>query len=69
MTLLDLAVLLLCELFSSCREQGLPSSCGARAFERSDFSCCKAQALGWKGFSSCSAWAQQLWLLDARAQA
>ena len=37
---------LLCGLFSSCREQGLLSSCGAQASHCRSFSCCEAQALG-----------------------
>ena len=32
--------------FSSCTEQGLLSSCGARAFHHGGFFCCRAQALG-----------------------
>ena len=35
----------------------------------SDFSCCRAQALGHTGFSICSVWAQKLWLPGPRAQA
>ena len=45
-------------VFSSCGEQGLPSSCGLQASHCSDFSCCKAQALGRAGFSSHSSWSQ-----------
>ena len=52
------------ELFSSCGEQGLLSSCGVRASRHSGFSCCRAQALGHAGFSSaapglssCGSWA------------
>ena len=41
-------------LFSSCSEQGLLSSCSVRASHCSDFSRCRAQALGHPGFSSCS---------------
>ena len=37
--------LLLLRLFSSCREWGLPSGCGARG----GFSCCRAQAVGHVG--------------------
>ena len=48
--------------FSSCGEQGLLSSCGGRASHCSGFSCCRAQALGHTGFSSCSTWAQKLQL-------
>ena len=47
--------LLLCMLFSSCREQGIPSSCGSRASHRSGPSCNGVLALGHAGFSSCSA--------------
>ena len=43
-------------LFSS--EQGLLSSCGALVSHCSAFSCCRAQALGRAGFSSCGVWAQ-----------
>ena len=38
--------LLLPELYSSCGEQGLLSSCGVRASHCSGFSRCGAQALG-----------------------
>ena len=41
---------LLCRLFSSCREQGLPASCGVRASHCSGVSC-GAQALGHMGFT------------------
>ena len=44
---------LLCGLFSSCREQGLFSSCGTCNSDCSDFSCCRALALVHAGFSSC----------------
>ena len=54
--------------FSSCREQGLLSSCGLRAFHCRNFSCCGAWALGLTGFLSCSTWTQQLLLMGARAQ-
>ena len=46
---LFLAALGLCcfmRAFSSCSEQGLLSSCGARAAHCSGFSCCKARVLG-----------------------
>ena len=42
--------------FSSCGEQGLLSSFGARASHCSGFSCCRAQALGHRDFSSCGPW-------------
>ena len=45
--------LVLCGLFSSCREQRLLSSHTAWASHRSGFSCCGAQALGHVDFSSC----------------
>ena len=38
--------------FSSCSEQGLPSSCGMLVSHCSGFSCSGAQALGHRGFSS-----------------
>ena len=38
--------LLLLGLFSSCGEQGLLSSCDAKASHRSCFSCCGAWAVG-----------------------
>ena len=38
--------LLLCGLFSSCRQQGLLSSCGVQASHCSGFSLCGAPALG-----------------------
>ena len=43
---------LLCGLFSSCGEQGLLSSCRVWASHCSDFSCCRARALGCVDFSS-----------------
>ena len=49
---------LLHRLFSSCGEPGLLPSCGARASHCGGFSCCRAQALGTVGFSSCSTWVQ-----------
>ena len=54
---------------SSCREPGLLSSCDVRASHGSGFSCCRAWALGQRGFSSLGMWAEQLWLLGLRAQA
>ena len=56
--------------FSGCREQGLPSPCGARVSHRGGFSRCGAQAPGARvshrgGFSRCGAQAQVrslLWL-------
>ena len=44
------------------------SSCSVRASHRGGF-CCRAQTLGLLGFSSRGAWAQQVWLPGARAQA
>ena len=46
---------LVLRLFSSCSEQGLLSSWGAWASHCGGFSCCRAQALGLSGFSSCGA--------------
>ena len=42
-------------------QNGLLSSCSARASHCSGFSCCGAQALGCEGFRGCGAWAPQ-WL-------
>ena len=50
---------LLFRLFPSCDEQ---------ASHRCDFSCCRAQAPGHSGFSSCSLWAQQSVFPSSRAQ-
>lgn len=55
--------------FSSCREWGQLSNCGAQASHRSGFFCCKIQALGRLGFSlwersglsSCDSQAASLW--------
>ena len=44
-------------LFTSCGEQGLLSSCGARASHCSGFSSGGARALGRLGFSSAGSWA------------
>ena len=41
--------LLLCRLFSRCREQGLLSSWSVRASHCDGFSCCRAQAPGYAG--------------------
>ena len=58
------------QIFSSCGEQRLLSSCSARALYSCGFSCCGAQALlEHAGFSSYSTWAQLLWLLGSGAQA
>ena len=58
LTMLDLGCCV--QVFSSCREQGLLSSCGVRASDWGGFSRCRAQALGaWAsvavvhGLSSC----------------
>ena len=48
---------LLDELFSSCDNWGLLSSCGMRASLCSGFSCCGVLALGRTGFVSCNSWA------------
>jgi len=60
-------VFVLCEGFSLVVMTGGCSSFGARA-SCSHFSC-GPWALGHPSFSSCSMWAQRLWLLDSRAQA
>ena len=52
---LFLAVLgLCCQVWalSSCGERGLLSGCGVRASH-----CCKSQAVGHAGFSTCGTWA------------
>ena len=57
-------------LFSGC-SRGVYSSCDAQASHCGGLSWCRAQALGRMGFSSCSMWAQQVWLLGpprAKAQ-
>ena len=54
--------MLLPGLFSSCSEWGPPPSCSARSSHCGGLSCCRAQALGHTGFSSCSMWAQKLGL-------
>ena len=41
------------QCFSSYGKRRLLSNCSARASHRGDFSCCRAQALGHSGFSSC----------------
>ena len=59
-TFLLLAALGLCccvRAFPSCGEQGAPLPCGSWASHCSGFSCCRAQALGLSGFSSCDLWA------------
>ena len=45
-------------IFSSCGEQGLLFRCDAWTSHCSGFSCCRKQALGCMGLSSCSPWAQ-----------
>ena len=53
---LFLAVLSLCcsvWAFSSCSKWGLLSSWGVQTFHWDGFSCCRAWALGYTGFSSC----------------
>ena len=50
---------LLCGLFSSCCEWGLPSSCGAWTY-CGGVTCRRAQAREHMGFRSCSTWAQLL---------
>ena len=39
-----------------------------QASHHSDLSCCRACALGHKGFNSCGTWAQQWWPLGSRLQ-
>ena len=56
---------------SSCGEQSverLLSSCSVQVPHCSGFPCCRAQALGHKGCSSCGMRAQQLWLPGSRTQ-
>ena len=67
--------LLLCRLFSSCRDQG-PLSCGAWASHCGGFSRCRAWALGgWisvavaHGLGSCDSWALEHRLSGCDAQA
>ena len=50
--------LLLCRLFSGCRDQGLLSSYCAQVSYCSGLSCYRPQALGCSGFRSCIVWAQ-----------
>ena len=50
--------LLLCRLFSSCRDQGLLSSYCAQVSYCCGLSCYRAQAQGCSGFRSCIVWAQ-----------
>ena len=61
--------LFICCTVFSCSEWGLLSSCGMHTSHCSGFFCCRAWALEFSGFSSCSTWAQQLWLLGCRTQA
>ena len=49
-------VLLLHVGFLSLQRAGVTLHCAAHAFHSSVFSCCRAQALGCIGFSSCGAW-------------
>ena len=46
--------LFLCKIFSSFGEWGLLSSCSVLVSHCGGLSCCRAQALGHAGFSSCS---------------
>ena len=59
---------LLHELFSSCSEQDQPFNCHMQASYCHGLSCCRAQALGHAGFSSCSMQTQQLLPSGSRAQ-
>ena len=56
-------------LLSSCSNWWLLSSCGAQASHCGDFSCCRAQALGHVGFSSCGSQASKQRLNSRGAQA
>ena len=56
------------ELRKFVSEWGLLSSCGMHTSHCSGFFCCRAWALEFSGFSSCSTLAQQLWLLSSRVQ-
>ena len=59
----------LCCCFSLVVVSGrLLSSCDAQAPHCDDFSCCGVQDLRHSVFSSCSTWAQELWLTGSRAQ-
>ena len=49
--------------------KGATLCCGVQDSLCGSFSYCQAQALGHKGFSSCSEWAQYLWLLGSRPKA
>ena len=55
--------LLLQGFFSSFREWRLLSRCGTRASHCGSFSCLRARALGWTGFSRCSSRAQWSWCM------
>ena len=48
------------QAFSSCSEWGLLSSCNALASHCGGFSCCRAQAVGRVGLSSCGSQAELL---------
>ena len=56
-----------CSGFSCCRARALGAWASVVAACR--LSSCGTQALEHAGFSSCHAWAQQLWLMGSRAQA
>ena len=67
-TLVMVVLGLHCRAFSSFRDWGPFSSCGARASHCGGFSCCRALALGCMGFS----WfwlrgSQEFWLPGSRA--
>ena len=47
--------------------RGYSLSCGAQAPHCSGFSCCRAQALGHRGFSSCGSWTLELGLSSCGA--
>ena len=42
---------------------GATLSCGMQASHCGGFSCCRAQSLGFVGFSSCGSWALEYWLV------
>ena len=58
----------LCWVFVAVKTVGYCLVALMQASHCNGFSCCRAQALGHRGFSHCVMWPQQLWLLDSRAQ-
>ena len=55
--------------FSSCSKQGYSSLWCRYSSHGGGFPCCRAQALGCMGFSSCDLWAQKLQYAGYRVQA